>query len=437
VIHGYTPKKQFKTKKGDITMNQQNNTQTINVVNPVCCGLDVHKKVILACLIVTDAQGNEHITIREFSTFYNSLIKLRDWLIENDCPIVAMESTGIYWRPIHNILEDYIQVVLVNARHVKNLPGRKTDTSDSCWLAGLLKHGLLKGSFIPPKNIRTWRDLTRTRQKHVQNVGEYKQRTQKLLESANIKIDCVISDLFGASGTGLLNLLAEGKEISLEDINQVVHWSVRHKSEELLISIEGHFTEHHVFLLGAHLETIKFHQSQIKAIDERLKSMMTDIEPLIKELDRIPGIDEVAARAILAEIGISLDEFESSDNLCSWSGLCPGNNETAGKRKSGKSSVKKHLLKTIMVEVAWAAIKKKNSYYKEKYHRLKSRRGPKKAIIAIAHKILKVIYNIVKHGCEYQDLGEEYLNKINKQTKIRNLNKQAAALGMKLVPIGS
>lgn len=416
-------------------MNQKKQIQTINVVNPVCCGLDIHKNAISACLIITDDKGKEEITIKEFETFTDSLIQLRDWLIQNNCPIVALESTGIYWRPVHNILEDYLQVVLVNARHVKNLPGRKTDISDSCWLAGLLKHGLLKGSFIPPKDIRQWRDLTRFRQKHVQNVGEYKQRTQKLLESANIKIDSVLSDLFGTSGYRLLKLLAEGTKISLKDINNVVHGSVKHKNKELLRSIQGHFTEHHAFLLNIHLETIKYHQNQIKIIDNRLKNMMTDIDLLIKQLDRIPGIDEVAARAILSEIGISLEEFKSSDNLSSWSGLCPGNNETAGKRKSGKSPVKKHVLKTIMVEVAWAAIKKKNSYYKDKYHRLKSRRGPKKAIIAIAHKILKVIYNIVKHGQEYEDLGSEYLAKKNQQARLNSLEKQAKIFGMKLVPI--
>lgn len=419
-------------------MNQNQYNQIISVVHPICCGLDIHKKVISACLITTDNLGVEHVTIEEFGTFTEDLYKLRDWLLEHECPIVAMESTGIYWRPVHNIMENYIQVILVNARSVKNVPGRKTDIKDSSWLAGLLKHGLLKGSFIPPKDTRQWRDLTRYRQKHVQNITEYKQRTQKLLESANIKIDSVLSDLFGTSGRNLLDLLINKKaNISLEDINSVIDKKVKHKAPELLKSIQGYFTEHHAFLLNMNLDTINYHQQQINNLEERIKAMMSDIEPLVTELDRIPGISEVTARAILAEIGISLEEFKTSEHLCSWAGVSPGNNETGGKRKSGRSPVKKHILKTVLVEAAWAAIKTKGSFYKAKYYRLKSRLGPKKAIIAIAHKILKVIYNIVKHGQEYKELGEEYLHSQNKKAQKRNLDKQAAKLGFKLVPVAA
>jgi len=416
-------------------MNQNQYNEIISVVHPVCCGLDVHKKVISACLITTDELGMEHTTVKEFGTFTEDLYELREWLFENECPTVAMESTGIYWRPVHNILEGYFQVVLVNARHVKNVPGRKTDIEDSCWLSGLLKHGLLKASFIPSKEIRHWRDLTRYRKKHVQNIGEYKQRTQKLLESANIKIDSVLSDLFGVSGRNLLNLLINKEaEITLKDITSVIHGRVKPKASELLKSIQGHFTKHHASLLRLNLDTVNFHEQQIKIIDESIKAIMSDIEPLVQALDNIPGVDEVSARAILAEIGISLDEFPNSSYLCSWAGLCPGNNESGGKRKSGHSPVKKHELKTLMTEVAHAAVKKQGSYYKEKYHRLKSRRGPKKAIIAIAHKILKVIYNIVKHGQEYKELGEDYLHRQHQKSQKRNLEKQAAKHGFKLVP---
>ena len=416
-------------------MGKKSTHNAITVVHPVCCGLDVHKKTISACLLTSDKQGNEYPTIRDFETFTDSLIELRKWLVKNKCPVVAIESTGVYWRPVHNILEDYVQVVLVNPRHVKNLPGHKTDIEDSRWLASLLKHGLLKGSFIPPKEVRKWRDHTRLRTKHVRTVTSYKQRTQKLLESANIKIDSVLSDLFGVSGRRLLNLLAHGSKPTLEDINQVVHGSVRGKCYELFRSIQGYFTEHHALLLQTNLETIEFHERQIKVLDERLETMMAGIEPLIQELDKIPGIDKVAARAILAEIGISLDDFKSGGHLCAWSGLCPGNNESAGKRKNGRSPVKKHVLKTVLVEVAWAAIKKKDSFFKEKYYRLKSRTTPKKAIVAIAHKILKVVYHIVKHGVEYRELGAKYLHRQNEKAILRRLEKQAANLGLKLVPV--
>ena len=416
-------------------MKNKKNKEVISVVHPTCCALDVHKKSISACLLTLDEDGNEVEHLREFETYTDAILELKDWLIQYDCPIVAMESTGVYWKPVHNILEDQTQVILVNARHVKNLPGKKTDVKDSRWLASLLKHGLLKGSFIPPKQVRQWRDLTRLRKKHVQTANAYKQRTQKFLESANIKLDSVLSDLFGVSGRCLLDRLAAGEIPSQEEIARIVHHSVRGKSYELYRSIQGFFTAHHVVLLRMNLETIDFHTRMIERLDEQIKSMMTDIEPLIQALDQIPGINEVSARAILAEIGVSLDEFKTGDQLCAWSGLCPGNNQTGGKRKNGRSPVKKHVLKTTIVECAWAGTKKKGSYYKAKYHRLKSRLDSKKAIIAIAHKMLQAIYNIIKHGQEYKELGEEHILEQNRHAKILNLHKQAAYFGFKLVPI--
>ena len=416
-------------------MNQDKIKQTISVVHPVCCGLDVHKKSISACLIFNDSSGQEQSIIQEFDTFTDSLIRLREWLIEHSCPIVAMESTGIYWRPVHNILEEAVEVILVNARHVKNVPGRKTDIADSRWLAGLLRHGLIKGSFIPPKHVREWRDITRCRQKHVQTLNDYKRRVHKLFESANIKIDSVLSDLFGATGRRLIALLADPEaEITLEDVKKAAHSRVRHKVPELFRSIQGHFTAHHAFMLRSLLRTISHHEQEIETLDCRLKELMSEHTPILEELDRIPGINEVTARAVLAEIGPDLEAFPSCSHLTSWAGLCPGNNESAGKRKGGRSPVKKHHLKTILVEAAWAATRKKDSYYKEKFHRLKSRRGPKKAIVAIAHRLLKAIYHVIKFGTAFRDLGAQYLQQRAQAATLRYLRKQASILGMKLVP---
>jgi transposase len=416
-------------------MNQDKTKQIISVVHPVCCGLDVHKKSISACLIFNDSSGQEHSIIQEFDTFSDSLIKLKEWLIEHSCPIVAMESTGIYWRPVHNILEEAVEVILVNARHVKNVPGRKTDIADSRWLAGLLRHGLIKGSFIPPKHVREWRDITRCRQKHVQTLNDYKRRVHKLFESANIKIDSVLSDLFGATGRRLIALLADPEaEITLEDVKKAAHSRVRHKVPELFRSIQGHFTAHHAFMLRSLLRTISHHEQEIETLDCRLKELMSEHTPILEELDRIPGINEITARSVLAEIGPSLDAFPSCSHLTSWAGLCPGNNESAGKRKGGRSPVKKHHLKTILVEAAWAATRKKDSYYKEKFHRLKSRRGPKKAIVAIAHRLLKAIYHVIKFGTAFRDLGAQYLQQRAQAATLRYLRKQASILGMKLVP---
>lgn len=415
-------------------MVQENDNGIVSVVHPICCGLDVHKEKISACLIVSGCLGGQRTEVEEFGTFTEDLIRMRGWLLEHDCPILAMESTGIYWRPVHNVLEGYIEVILVNARHIKNVPGRKTDISDSKWLAGLLRHGLLKGSFIPPKEVREWRDLTRLRRTYVESLGDYKRRTHKLFESANIKIDSVVSDLFGMTGRNLMNLLADGSsQISLEQIEACLRGKLKGKRDELFRSIQGFFTDHHRYLLSSLTRTIAGLEKEIEAINDRLRKVMQTREPLIKKLMEVAGISEVSARAILAEIGPTMDPFRSSAALCSWSGLCPGNNESAGKRHSGRSLVRKHHLKTIMTEVAWAAIKVKGSYYRDKYYRLKARRGAKRAIVAIAHRLLKAIYHIIRDGVSFRDPGEDFLNRNNTQATLRRLKQQAQKMGYQLV----
>ena len=417
-------------------MNQSQNTSTISLVHPVCCGIDVHKKSVSACLMFNDDKGQESSIIQEFDTFTDSLMELRDWLLEHDCPVVAMESTGVYWQPVHNILEESAQVILVNARDIKNLPGRKTDIADSKWLAGLLRYGLLKGSFIPPQHVREWRALTRLRTKHVQTLNDYKRRTHKLFQSANIKIDSVLTDLFGVTGRRLMAFLADPqREITLQDVNEAVHGRVRKKVPELYRSIQGHFTAEHAFLLRSLLRSVEHHEQEIKILNDRLNELMSSYEAILQELDVIPGVNEVIARVILAELGPNLDHFPTAQHLASWVGVCPGNNESAGKRKGGRNPVRGHHLKTILVEAGWGAIKKKDSYYKEKFYRLRARRGAKKAILAIAHKILKAVYHIMKFGTPYKELGAQYLKEKTQKANLRRLKQQAAQLGMKLTPI--
>lgn len=415
-------------------MTQKDDSRIIRIVHPICCGLDVHKKSVSACVILLDNKGEEQYQIREFGTFTDDLRRLREWLLEHDCPVVAMESTGVYWQPVHNVLEEAVQVILVNARDIKSVPGRKTDIGDSKWLAGLLRHGLLKGSFIPPQMVRQWRDLTRLRKKYVQSVGDYRKRTHKLFESANIKIDSVVSDLFGVTGRNLMQLLVADRELTLPDIRTCVRGKLKGKEEELFRSIQGFFTNHHRFILKMILQTIATLEAQIEALDNEICRMMKGNEALLDRMKQAPGISDVSACSILAEIGPTLDSFPTDTALVSWSGLCPGNNESAGKRKSGRSSVKKHHLKTIMIEVSWAAVKKKGSYFKDKYYRLKARLGSKKAIVAIAHRILLGIYHVIKDGAEFRDLGEDYLTLRNKSQKVLHLRKQALALGFNLVP---
>lgn len=416
-------------------MTRGDDSRIIGIVHPICCGLDVHKESVSACVIFPDKDGIDQYDIKEFGTFTDELMRLRLWLLDHECPVVAMESTGIYWRPVHNVLEDAFRVVLVNARDIKNVPGRKTDIGDSKWLAGLLRYGLLKSSFIPPQDVRQWRDLTRLRKKYVQSVGDYKKRTHKLFESANIKIDSVVSDLFGVTGRNLMHLLVTDRErLTLSDIQFCVRGKLKGKEAELFRSIQGFFTDHHRFILNELLSTIDTLEAQIEALDHEIRCAMKEHDPLLDRMKKAAGIADVSSREILAEIGPTLDTFPNAASLASWSGLCPGNNESAGKRKSGRSSVMKHHLKTIMIEVAWAAVKKKDSYFKDKYYRLKARRGAKKAIVAIAHRILLGIYHVIKDGVDFRDLGEGYLTLRNKSQKVFHLRKQALALGFDLVP---
>lgn len=413
----------------------QDNT-IVSVVHPICCGLDVHKESISACLLITAADGRESCELKQFGAFTAELRRLRDWLLENDCPIVAAESTGIYWRPVLNVLEDRVKIVLVNARHVKNVPGRKTDLADCQWLAGLLRHGLLKGSFIPPAEVRDWRDWTRLRKKHLQTLGDYKRRTHKLLESANIKIDSVVSDLFGQTGRNLLQMLATGQgQVTLGDIDRCAKGKLKAKKEALFQAIQGFFREHHRGLLHSLLRTVELLETEIALIEQQLQELLQSQQPVLDRLDEIPGIAPVSASAILAEVGPTLEEFPRSAALASWAGLCPGNHESAGKRKNARHPVRVHHLKTILIEVAWAAVKKKGSYYKDKFHRLKARRGPKKAIVAIAHRLLKAIYHIIKEGRHFKDLGEDYLTLRNQSVKLNYLKKQAQMLGFRLAPL--
>jgi len=416
-------------------MKKSNSNTMVEIIYPICCGIDVHKKRVVACLIGFDSNGKKTEDVREFSSFTDDLYHLRDWLLENDCPIVAMESTGIYWRPVHNILEKCMVIILVNARHYKNVPGRKTDVCDSKWLAGLLQVGLLKGSFIPRGEVRQWRELTQLRRKMVNTPSDHKRRVHKVFETANIKIDSVVSDLFGLTGRNLMDCLCQSGEITLKEVEKCAKGSLQSKTKELYRSIQGFFTDHHKFLLQSLLRVIDRLEIEIATLTTRIKLVMKDQKELTSRLDEVPGINETSAHAILGVLGDDLSSFKNEDTLSSWSGLSPGNNESAGKRKSGKSSVRKHPLKEIMIEVAWAAIKKKGSYYKSKYYKLKARRGPKRAITAIAHMILKGIYFIIKEGASYKELGENYLNKKTRSVKLHFLKLQAKSLGFELKPI--
>jgi transposase len=423
------------TRRRTMTSRSQNSS-TISVVHEISCGLDVHKNSVSACLLYSDSSGAEQSEMREYQTFTDDLIKLKEWLLERECPVVAMESTGPYWTPIHNVLEDSVKVVLVNARHMRNVPGHKTDINDSRWLAGLLRHGLLKAAYIPPKQQRHWRDLTRMRKNYQEDLGDFKRRVHKLFQQSNIKIDSVVSNLFGSTGRNLMRLLIS-KECSptLSDVENCLRGSLQDKAAELHRSVQGFFESHHRFLLSLLLDTIENLERQISILESRIREVMRDVQEVIRRLEEIPGVSAVSSHAILAEIGPTLHEFPTAHALASWCGLSPGNNQSGGKRFSGKSPVRKNHLKTIMVEVAWPAIKARGSYYRAKYYALRARLGPKKAIIAVAHRILKAIYHMLKDGAHFKDLGETYLLERNREAKIKYLTWQASLMGYELVPL--
>lgn len=416
-------------------MTRPKGTTVVTVLHPVCCGLDVHKEFLTACLMTANAEGQETSVLETFSTFTDQLVRLREWLAEHDCPIVALESTGVYWRSVHNILEGYVTVVLVNARHIKNLPGRKTDMSDCQWIATLLRVGFLRGSFIPPKNVRQWRDLTRYRKSLVEALGDVKRQVHKLLESSNIKIDSVASHLFGKTGRNLLDLLAqEADTLTMDAVRTSLRGKLKKKAGDLFRSVQGFFEDHHRWLLRDMLDRVDQHERNLGKVESRLKDLFEPYAELIHRITEIPGIGPTSAQAIVSETGTTLESFPNAASFCSWAGVCPANNESAGKRRSTRSPVRRNHLRTHLVEAAWGAIKKKGSYLRSKYFSLRSRLGPKKAIMAIAHRILKALYYIIKHGQTFKDLGEDYLIELRKRTMIPYIERQAKKLGLVLIP---
>lgn len=409
-------------------------TEILHVVHPICCGLDVHKSNISACLVIEDEAGRIHEEIKEFGTFTRDLEELKSWLLTMNCPIAAIESTGVYWRPVFNVLEDAVEVVLVNARHVKNVPGRKTDVSDAKWLAGLLRNGLLRGSFIPPKEVRNWRHLFMLRKSFMETLGDFKRRTHKHLQACNIKIDSVASDLFSVTGRNLMALiLSDPSEVTVDQVKGLARRGLKNKAEELYLSIQGFVGQDERYVLAALLETIKNLEDKIQEITDRMRFKMSDHQEALDRLDQAPGINDVGAMCILAIVGPDLSAFPTSRHFCSWAGLCPGNNQSAGKRKSGRSPVKKHPLRTLLVELAWAATKKKGSYFRDKFFRLRSRIGAKPAIFAIAHRLGKAVYHILKRQQDFLELGDDFLDQRNQQAKLQRLKRQAESLGFKLV----
>lgn len=387
------------------------------------CGMDIHKETIVLTI-----QGKDIKTItKSYSTFTSSLIKLKEWLKKHKITHIAMESTGVYWKPIFNVLGDDFQILLVNARHVKNIPGHKTDKKDSKWLAKLLLSGLLRGSFIPSREIRELRDLTRYKTKLTHQISAEKNRFQKILEDANIKLSVVLSDVFGSTGKKIMAEILKG-DYQPEQLLYLVHGRVKASRNDIKEALTGYVTEHHRFMLRTILANITRIEITIVEIEVQIAKMTEAYKEIIELLETIPGVGHNGAIGIIAEISINMDNFPTHKHLASWAGVSPGNNETAGKNKSGRITYGNKYLRSLLVEQGWAASRTKNTYLSSKYKSLVGRRGKKRAVIAVGHKILIAAYFIIKNKVVFNELGEDYLNNFRKDKLVEYYKKQLEKL---------
>ena len=398
----------------------------MEVVYRCCCGIDVHKKIIVACL----NNGGEQ-ELREFGTTTSEIKTMANWLTESGCEMIAMESTGVFWKPLYNLFELMdLDAIVVNAAHMKALPGRKTDVKDAEWIADLLRHGLLKPSYIPSREQRELREITRYRKSLTEERCRETNRLQKILEGANIKLDSVVKDINGKSARKLLERIIEDDiPTNEEEVSQIVYGRLRTKLGELLTAIEGITTPLQRKLLAQVVDHIDDLNRRIANLDKLVQDYMAEYEAAIAALCDIPGIAKRSAEVILAEIGLDMSRFPSAAHLCSWAGVCPGNYQSAGRRKHGKTTKGNKALKTILTQCAKSAKTVKGSYFSAQYQRIAARRGKNRATLAVAHSMLIAIYHILSDKVEFRDLGADYYDSFNRDRKINSYLKRLKALG--------
>jgi transposase len=400
----------------------------MNILHEACAGLDVHKRTVVGCAIVPDATGHWHKEQRTFSTMTPDLVLLRQWLTNLGVTHVAMESTASYWKPVYNVLEGYLEVLVVNAQHLKAVPGRKTDLKDAEWIADLLQHGLLRPSFVPPAPQRELRDLTRYRMSLGEERARLINRLQKTLEDANLKLASVVSDVMGKSARDMLAALLAGDAdpVVLADL---ARGRMRSKRDLLTQALQGRLKPHHSFLLSEQLADIDALEEAIDRMSTEIATRVRPYEPQIQRLSTIPGIKRRLAEVLLAEIGPDVSRFPDARHLASWAGLCPGNNESAGKRLSGRTRKGSPWLRSALVEGAHAAIHAKDCYLAAQYQRLLLRRGGKKATIAVAHTLLVMIYHLLSRDQDYRELGGNYFDELDRQAVQKRLVRRLERLG--------
>jgi transposase len=398
----------------------------MDVLHPRCAGLDVHKDNVVAC--VRCVSPPVHREVRSFPTTTRGLLALADWLTAHGCTQVAMEATGVYWKPVWHLLEEHFELVLANAQHIRNVPGRKTDVNDASWIADLLAHGLIRSSFVPPARVQELRDLTRTRKQLVREIAQHTLRIQKILEDANIKLGSVLSNVLGTSGRAMLTAILAG-EADPERLAALAVGTARRKHADLIEALRGRVTDHHRALLRVHLDLIAALETARQDIDAAVGKTLAPIQAHVDRLTTMPGVSDVVAHVIVAEIGVDMSRFPTAGHLVSWAGLCPRNDESAGKRRSTRLRKSGTWLKTMLVTAAWAAVRKHNSYLRTQFLRLKARRGAKKAIVAVAASMLTAVYVMLRDGVAYRDLGAQHLDRRDKTKVIRRLVRRLTDLG--------
>jgi transposase len=400
----------------------------MDAIIETACGLDVHQASVVACVIRGGPKRASEKQVRTFGTTTRELLSLRDWLQGLGCTHVGMEATGVYWRPVYAVLEGAFSLIVGNAHHIKNVPGRKTDVCDAEWLASLVRHGLIRASFVPPKPLRELRDLLRYRRKLVEGRSAEKNRLLKLLELANIKLGSFVSNVFGVSGMAMLRALVRGEQTSAE-IAQLAKGRLRAKLGELEAALEGKVEEHHRFLIEMHLRRLGEFDAHLELLDGRIDQKLMPYREHVERLTQIPGVDKQVASVVIAEIGPDMSPFKSAAHLAAWAGVCPGNNESAGKRRQAPARKGNVHVVTALVEAAVASSRVAGSYFREKFYRLKARRGHKRAVVAVAHRILTAIYAMLSTGAHYRELGADYLDRLDRNRVTSNLVSRLRRLG--------
>jgi transposase len=391
-----------------------------------CAGLDVHKDLIVACARITEGEQIRRESAR-FGTSTRELLRLREWLLARGVTHVGMESTGVYWKPVWHILDGAVEIILGNARAMRNVPGRKSDQSDASWISDLVAHGLIRSSFVPPEPIQALRDLTRTRTQMMHERARQVQRLQKVLEDANIKLASVLSDITGVSGRKMLLALANGVS-DARSMAKLADPRVKATEQEIMYALEGCVNDHRRFMISFHLRHIDELDTLVETLERRIEEELAPFRRVVEHLITIPGVKEDAAAAIVAEMGVDMSVFPSAGHLAVWAGVSPGLNETGGRKKPARTK-KQRWLKAKMTQCAWAAVKKRDSYLCARYHRIRARRGKQKAIVAVAATMLRAIYHMIQNDVDYQDLGADHFNRFDRERAAKRLRKRLEKLG--------